>query len=68
MDESMDVGLFPPCQRCGATLVPLLDYHGSASLRYKAWVCTDPDCGFNLKIRRGEIVRDEPVRTLRPEA
>jgi hypothetical protein len=54
---------FPLCRRCGqGHLVPLSDYGGQgAEVRYKAWVCSDPDCGFNLKIRNGEIVRDEPV-------
>jgi hypothetical protein len=26
-----------------------------------AWVCTNPDCAFNLKLRRGKLVIDEPV-------
>jgi hypothetical protein len=32
-----------------------------APVRFKAWVCTDPECGFNLKIRNGDITRDEPI-------
>jgi hypothetical protein len=24
-------------------------------------VCTNPDCGFNLKIRNGDVYRDEPI-------
>jgi hypothetical protein len=28
---------------------------------YKAWVCTNVDCGYNVKIRSGEIVVNEPV-------
>ena len=64
MDE-LGVGweAFPPCRRCGqGDLVPLSDYgNQGAEVRYKAWVCTNPACGFNLKIRNGEVVRGEPV-------
>ena len=28
---------------------------------YKAWVCTDPDCGYNIKIRNGEIHLNEEI-------
>ena len=64
MDEP-DVGwiAFPPCRRCGdGDLVPLSDFGvQGAEVRYKAWVCTNPACGFNLKIRNGEVFVDEPV-------
>ena len=64
MDE-LGVGwaALPTCRRCGqGDLVPLSDYSGQgAEVRYKAWVCTHPGCGFNLKIRNGEVVRGEPV-------
>jgi hypothetical protein len=64
MDEP-DVGwhTFPPCRRCGrGDLVPLSDFGGQgAEVRYKAWVCTHPACGFNLKIRNGEVFVNEPV-------
>ena len=60
-----DVGraAFPPCRRCGrGDLVPLSDFGvQGAEVRYKAWVCTTPACGFNLKIRNGEVFVDEPV-------
>jgi hypothetical protein len=54
---------FPPCGRCETGwLVPLSDFGGQgAPIHYKAWVCTNPDCGFNLKIRNGEIHIDEPI-------
>ena len=50
---------FPRCRRCGrGALVPLSDFGPQGGeVRYKAWVCTDPGCGFALLIRRGEIVR-----------
>jgi hypothetical protein len=54
---------FPPCRRCGqGDLVPLSDFGSQgAEVRYKAWVCTNPACGFNLKIRNGEVIRGEPI-------
>jgi hypothetical protein len=42
--------------------VPLSDFGSQgAAIHYKAWVCTNPDCGFNLKIRNGDIYINEPV-------
>jgi hypothetical protein len=54
---------FPKCQKCNTgDLVPLSDFGSQgASLHYKAWVCTNPDCGFNLKIRNGDIYLNEPI-------
>ena len=48
---------FPRCQKCeGGILIPLSDYgRDGAPIRYKAWVCTNPDCGFNIRIDNGEI-------------
>ena len=53
----------PKCQKCSTgDLVPLSDFGSQgASLHYKAWVCTKPDCGFNLKIRNGDIYLNEPI-------
>lgn len=47
----------PECLKCEkGVLVPLSDYgRDGASIQYKAWVCTNPDCGFNLRIDNGEI-------------
>jgi len=48
---------FPRCLKCGkGVLVPLSDYgrHGS-SIMYKAWVCTNPGCGFHIRIDNGEV-------------
>jgi hypothetical protein len=47
-------------------LVPLSDYAEGTALRYKLWVCTNPACGGNVKIRRGQLSRDEPVRRVAP--
>jgi hypothetical protein len=48
---------FPPCQKCdNGLLLPLSDYgRDGAAIRYKAWVCSHPDCGFNIRIDNGEI-------------
>ena len=63
MAEIEQVIVFPPCQRCDAgTLVPLSDFGGQgAAIHYNAWVCTTPECGYNLKIRNGDVYIDEPV-------
>ena len=43
-------------------LVPLSDFGSQgAPVHYKAWVCTDPECGFNIKIRNGDVYMDEPI-------
>lgn len=51
------MGEFPKCQQCDkGVLVPLSDYgRDGATIEYKAWVCTNPACGFNLRIDNGEI-------------
>ena len=53
----------PQCQECKqGELVPLSDYGSQgAAVHYKAWVCTNPGCGFNLKIRNGDIYLNEPI-------
>jgi hypothetical protein len=55
--------MFPECQKCNrGLLVPLSDYgRDGASIRYKAWVCTNPDCGFNIRIDNGEISFGKPL-------
>lgn len=58
----MDVAL-PKCQKCkDGDLVPLSDFgNQGAPVHYKAWVCTNPTCGFNIKIRNGEVHINEPI-------
>jgi hypothetical protein len=53
----MDESGFPRCQKCDAgILLPLSDCgHDGAAIRYKAWVCSNPECGFNIRIDNGEI-------------
>ncbi len=48
---------WPECLRCKeGQLIPLSDYgRDGAPITYKAWVCTNPACGFNVRIDNGEI-------------
>jgi hypothetical protein len=54
---------FPKCLKCKVgDLVPLSDFGSQgAPIHYKAWVCTNPDCGFNIKIRNGDVYFNEPI-------
>ncbi len=54
---------FPKCQKCKAgDLVPLSDFGSQgAPVHFKAWVCTNPACGFNIKIRNGDVYMNEPI-------
>ena len=47
----------PECRNCGkGAMLPLSDYgREGASIEYKAWVCSNPECGFNIRIDNGEI-------------
>jgi len=47
----------PKCQKCNnGLMIPLSDYgQEGASVMYKAWACTNPDCGFSIRIDKGEI-------------
>ncbi|HEU4628157.1 MAG TPA: hypothetical protein VFS08_00325 [Gemmatimonadaceae bacterium] len=47
----------PTCQKCGTgIMLPLSDYgRDGAPITFKAWVCSSPDCGFNIRIDNGEI-------------
>ena len=53
----------PKCQRCSVDdLVPLSDFGSQgAAIHYKAWVCTNPECGFNIKIRNRDVFINEPI-------
>lgn len=59
----MEQFTWPECKSCSdGVLVPLSDFGGQgAAVHYKAWVCTSPDCGFNIKIRNGEVHLNEPI-------
>jgi hypothetical protein len=47
----------PACRKCGSgTLLPLSDYgRDGAPITFKAWVCSNPECGFNVRIDNGEL-------------
>ena len=55
--------VFPQCRKCkDGDLVPLSDFGSQgAAIHFKAWACTNPDCGFNIKIRNGDLYVDEPI-------
>ncbi len=55
--------IWPLCQKCRVgRLVPLSDYgQDGATVMFKAWVCTNPECGFNLKIHKGNLYVNEPI-------
>jgi hypothetical protein len=50
-------GAWPDCKTCGkGTLLPLSDYgRDGATITYKAWVCSNPDCGFTVRCDNGAI-------------
>jgi hypothetical protein len=54
---------FPACMKCdGGVLIPLSDYgRDGAPITYKAWVCSNPHCGFNLRIDNGEISQGRTI-------
>ena len=53
----MEESAIPKCLRCDiVSLVARSDYGGQgAAVHYMAWVCINPTCGFNIKIRNGDI-------------
>jgi len=44
-------------QKCNnGLLIPLSDYgQEGASVIFKAWACTNPECGFSLRVDKGEV-------------
>ena len=61
--KNLDANNWPECMACNVgCLVPLSDFGAQgAAVHYKAWVCTNPECEFNLKIRNGEIHLGEDI-------
>lgn len=53
------------CLKCNkGVLLPLSDYgRDGAPIMYKAWVCNNPDCGFNIRIDNGEISLGRDIST-----
>jgi hypothetical protein len=62
MDKPME---WPSCRRCQTgVLLPLSDYgREGAPITYKAWACSNPDCGFNIRIDNGELSYGRTVGT-----
>ncbi|MBM3947691.1 MAG: hypothetical protein FJ312_00325 [SAR202 cluster bacterium] len=55
--------VWPECRKCQrGNLLPLSDFGSQgAPIHYKAWVCSNPECGFNIKIRNGDVFVNEPI-------
>jgi len=49
---------FPACRQCEKGV---LNGRDGAAITYKAWVCSNPSCGFHLRIDNGEISRGSKV-------
>ena len=63
--RAMDSKDFTECLKChGGVLLPLSDYgRDGATIQYKAWVCNNPQCGFNIRIDNGEISLGRDIST-----
>ena len=57
--------IYTECLKChDGVLMPLSDYgRDGATIMYKAWVCNNPECGFNLRIDNGEISIGRDIST-----
>ena len=61
----MDVSSkFTSCLKCNnGVLLPLSDYgQDGAEVTYKAWACNNPDCGFSLRIDKGEVTYGKKIQ------
>ena len=56
---------FPSCRKCKeGTLLPLSDYgRDGAPITYKAWACSNAECGFNVRIDNGELSYGRTIGT-----
>ncbi len=59
----MEGQVYPGCQSCSrGNLLPLSDFGSQgAPIHFKAWVCSSPVCGYNIKIRNGDVYINEPI-------
>ena len=62
-EDPMNESSTAQCRSCdNGDLLPLSDFGSQgAPIHYKAWVCSNPDCGFNIKIRNGDVYLNEPI-------
>lgn len=53
---------FPLCQKYKVgVLIPLSDYgRDGATIEYKAWACSNPECGFNMRSTTAISVTEGP--------
>ena len=60
----MEVSNLPKCKSCSdGELVPLSDYgRDGAAIHFKAWVCTNPDCGYYIRIDNGELSTGKEIK------
>ena len=57
---------FPNCLFCNnGVLLPLSDYGRGSEIRYKAWVCSNPECGYQIRIDNGEVSKLRDIREQR---
>lgn len=56
--------VYPACLKCKmGVLAPLSDYgQEGAAVTYKAWACTNPECGFSLRIDKGEVTYGRKIQ------
>ena len=56
---------FTSCLKCNkGTLLPLSDYgRDGAPITFKAWACSNPACGFNVRIDNGELSYGRTIGT-----
>lgn len=57
-------GAYPSCLKCSTgVLLPLSDYgQEGATVTYKAWACSNPECGFSLRIDKGEVTYGKKIQ------
>ncbi len=55
---------WPQCQRCRkGVLLPLSDYGPQGNdIPFKLWACHNPDCGFSLRIDKGQVSFGRQIR------
>ena len=64
MSEANQKFNFPKCLKCNVgLLLPLSDYgQDGASVTYKAWACANPECGFSIRIDKGEVTYGKKIQ------
>ena len=64
----METKEWPVCRQCSrGVLIPLSDYgpHGG-DIPFKVWVCHNPDCGFSLRIDKGQVSAEHVAQSSSP--